>query len=232
MSSRALDCLSTLQERLKPLLDELGLEAQLTDDRTPQRICFTSANGGRAHTVAVIIPRREETASADAFKGSYMRYIEYAEVPFGDNNCKYSVFYDDNTSDRFKDSVDETVEYITEWLKRYPIVRTGPTHDDLVEDELVSNTYKRLERRIRAVTNNPISIVRTDGVVSINFAEEYCGEIWSIAFQKRLVVLSVDGQKVNEADSTDHEGIVSMFYDQLKKFNVIDLDDLPYIMGR
>ncbi|KQW82051.1 hypothetical protein [Ensifer sp. Root127] len=216
--------LAEIQKKLKPVLNELGLKAKLTSPLLDNRITFTNVDGSVVHSVEIHLGEAATRGQPDPWKGSYMRRTRAEEVPIGDNGWKYLEYGDFADSKPFDENAEETFGYIEECLRHYPVIRQGNSHPDLVVDEEFDEVYREIEWRIRDITNSPITCDRTDGVMSINFAEEYSGDLWRIAFQNYRTALFINGEKLAETASYDTKKVAHMLYDKIRDLHIPDLD--------
>jgi hypothetical protein len=224
MEFRNLKLLAEAQERLKPVLDEMGLQAKLTKPMMSEGIVFSNEDESVTHAVEIVLKNDGPLAPPlKSWEGCYMNRHDRAEVPLGDTGWSYISYGVPASSKRFNANIDETFACIEKCLRSYPLFRTGETHDLLTQDENFGKAYEAILERVGDITTSDLTCERIDGGMSMSFAEDYSGDKWEIVFKGVKAGLLINGEKIADAESTRAEDVQAMFNQAIRDSNIPNL---------
>ncbi|MCK3776691.1 hypothetical protein MZK49_08090 [Ensifer sesbaniae] len=214
--------LGEVQEKLKPVLSELGLRPRY--DRNSimgQDICFENEDGSLHHAVSIHVTDRVFTDSSNPWKGACLRIADVGEEPLGFGDWMFVEWGCPSDTPKFRGDADEIFAEITDYLREYPVLRIGNTHPDLIDNTDFVKILRDVEPTIQDKTDSPITVNRVDGLLSINF--DIGDDKWRIEFPKSKAKLIINGEDVDDVFPGPFEKVKEMLWKELGKRKVRDL---------
>ncbi|MEY9828891.1 hypothetical protein ABIA25_000706 [Sinorhizobium fredii] len=214
--------LGEVQEKLKPVLTELGLRPRLDRNSIFGRdICFENEDGSLHHTVSIHVSDKVFTDSSDPWRGSCLRIADAGEEPLGFDNWMFVEWGCPSDTPKFRGDTDEIFAEIATYLKEYPVLRIGNTHPDLIDNTDFVKVLRDVEPTIQDKTDCPITVKRIDGVLSINF--DIGDDKWRIEFANYDAKLVINGEEIEEVSFVHIERVKKMLWKEMDKRDVPDL---------
>lgn len=224
MNFPILERLAEVQQRLAPVLSELGLKAKITRPMKAECIGFLNDDGSLEHPVRLLFGSGVPSKTKGDWSGTRMRVSQVVEQEIGDNGWKINCYYDPEEQEVGGADADEFFDRIEAALRRYPVIRSGGRHNNLIDQMFFREGFTAVEDIIRGITTSPINVERVDGVASMSFAEEYSGDIWRITFPGNDAVLTINDKHQGTVSALNRNALKMMVFKKIEEQHIPRLD--------
>lgn len=217
-----LERLGEVQEKLKPILSELGLKPRY-DKNSPMGmdICFENEDGSLHHAVSIRTDDSVFTKASNPWKGTCLRIKDVGEEPLGYGDWKFVEWGCPSDTPKFRGDTDEIFAEISTYLKEYPVLRIRNSHPGLIDNTDFVKILRDVEQTIQDKTDSPITVDRVDGVFSISF--DVGDNKWKIEYSKFTASLIINDENVGKVDATRIEKVKEMLWKEWANRKVPDL---------
>ncbi|NUL15408.1 hypothetical protein HUN27_01010 [Agrobacterium tumefaciens] len=214
--------LGEVQEKLKPVLAELGLQARYERNSTlGGDICFENEDGSLHHAVTILVTDTLFTNSSNPWKGTCLQIKDVGEEPLGYRDWKFVEWGCPSDTPKFRGEVDEIFAQIATYLKEYPVLRIRNSHPGLIDNTDFVKVLRDVEQTIQDKTDRPITVNRIDGVLSINF--EVGDDKWRIDVANYDAKLVINDVEVNMVKGFSVPQVKEMLWEEWRKRDIPDL---------
>ena len=214
--------LGEVQEKLKPVLAELGLQARYERNSTlGGDICFENEDGSLHHAVTILVTDTLFTNSSNPWKGTCLQIKDVGEEPLGYGDWKFVEWGCPSDTPKFRGDVDEIFAQIATYLKEYPVLRIRNSHPGLIDNTDFVKVLRDVEQTIQDKTDRPITVNRIDGVLSINF--EVGDDKWRIDVANYDAKLVINDVEVNMVKGFSVPQVKEMLWEEWRKRDIPDL---------
>ncbi len=213
--------LGEVQEKLKPVLAELGLQARYERNSTlGGDICFENEDGSLHHAVTILVTDTLFTNSVNPWKGTCLQIKDVGEEPLGYGDWKFVEWGCPSDTPKFREDVDEIFAQIATYLKEYPVLRIRNSHPGLIDNTDFVKVLRDVEQTIQDKTDRPITVNRIGGVLSINF--EVGDDKWRIDVANYDAKLVINDVEVNTVKGFSVPQVKEMLWEEWRKRDIPD----------